>query len=101
MKILALILSIYVIALTAMPCLDNHATEINSFSIEITNQNQYQTNDVDLCSPFCFCNCCQNLSLPTIVKNLQFNIVSIDLSRLFVEQSYPNPTKSFWQPPKI
>jgi len=101
MKLFAIILSVYVIALTAMPCFDVHSADTNSFSIEISQQGNNQFNDVDLCSPFCYCNCCQVLSSPNIIDNLKSTLISSEFIFRIVEQIYPNPTVSFWRPPKI
>ncbi|MBN4084889.1 hypothetical protein JYT89_00955 [Flavobacteriaceae bacterium AH-315-B10] len=61
MKFIALILSIYILALNFAPCEDIVALE-NDIKVEISqnviidlDQNH---NELDLCSPFCQCLCC-------------------------------------------
>jgi hypothetical protein len=100
MKLITVILSIYIIAISAMPCFDVHV-ETNSVSIENLKQNDNQKSYVDLCSPFCFCNCCQSLSDPNFLNNMQCSLISYELSFTLAEQTYLNPTISFWRPPKI
>jgi hypothetical protein len=60
MKFLAIILSVYVMWLTVMPCIDK-PTDNSVHAVEICSQDQsnQHINDLDLCSPFCTCNCCQ------------------------------------------
>ena len=101
MKFIALILSIYITALTAMPCVDNHAIDNVSNTYELSTQNHDHTSDVDLCSPFCFCNCCQTL---TQINFYKVNQVKFAGSDLLVPSFFQNEIEyiiSFWQPPKI
>jgi hypothetical protein len=100
MKILALILSIYVIALTAMSCPDVQVVESESNSIEILQQSQYHTENIDLCSPFCFCNCCQTLSHPEYLEIVLVEQIAYSLIVPLIENNIPNPVISFWRPPK-
>ena len=100
MKYIAAILLVYVMVLTAMPCNDVHAAT-NSASIELTEQNQNQTNDVDLCSPFCFCHCCQTLSFTSFLDGLLSDVEEVTLNIPFKESRFSNLLSSIWQPPKI
>lgn len=101
MKYIAVILSVYVLVLTAMPCVDIHAANMNSVSLELVKQSPNQTNDVDLCSPFCFCHCCQTLSFPSFFHISFINLVEIPLNIELKELSFSSPAVSIWQPPKI
>jgi len=100
MKSLAFIISVYVLVLTAIPCADNHATETNIVSMELLEQDQNQHNDVDLCSPFCFCNCCQTHSQPARYNTYQVNLVSSTIAMAYLYQNEINYTFSFWRPPQ-
>ncbi len=101
MKFIAIILSVYVMALTAMPCNDIHITDSNSASYELFEQSPNQTNDVDLCSPFCFCHCCQTLSFTSFFNITLVNLVEITIDIKFLESTYSSPISSIWQPPQI
>ncbi|WP_147271957.1 DUF6660 family protein [Marinilabilia salmonicolor] len=101
MKYLAVILSMYVMVLTAIPCNDVHAANTNSVSLELSEQSPNQTNDVDLCSPFCFCHCCQTLSFPSFFSISFINLVVITLDIKLKEPAISSPVASIWQPPKI
>ncbi|MFZ6037577.1 MAG: DUF6660 family protein [Bacteroidota bacterium] len=100
MKYLAVILSMYVMVLTAIPCNDVHAANTNSVSLELSEQSPNQTNDVDLCSPFCFCHCCQTLSFPSFFNGLLSNVEVVALNITFKESRFSNHFSSIWQPPK-
>ena len=101
MKYVAVILSVYVLVLTAMPCVDVYAANTDSVSIELTKQNPNPANDVELCSPFCFCHCCQTLSFPSFFRISNINLVKITLDIKLKEPAFLSPVTSIWQPPKI
>jgi len=100
MKIIAVILSFYVMALTAFPCDDVHVTNDNSISLELIEQNHNQSKDVDLCTPFCFCNCCQTLSQTTTFNTTQVTFTGFDIVTPVLVQNEMEYTTTFWVPPK-
>lgn len=67
LKILTYILSIIVVILTIMPCIDKPLDK-NADTVLITQQaNDSTPNEADHCSPFCSCQCCQtNFYCPRI-----------------------------------
>jgi len=87
--------------LIALPCTDIHITDTNSLSLEISEQNHHQANDLDFCSPFCFCHCCQTLSFPVFFDGLLFNLEENSLAVTFKESKFSSPFSAIWQPPKI
>lgn len=60
MKLIAFILSIYILALNFTPCEDSLAID-NSSQSEFSQilDLDHEHNALDLCSPFCQCQCCQ------------------------------------------
>jgi hypothetical protein len=59
MKAFVIILSVYCILLSGIPCADidvTHASANASYSLPVAPDNH---NDADHCSPFCTCQCCQ------------------------------------------
>ena len=59
MRGLAVFLSFYIVLLSTLPCADfvnSNTTSGIEFSQETTGSNH---NDIDQCSPFCTCQCCQ------------------------------------------
>ena len=101
MKLLALILSFYVIALTAIPCSDFRAVDTESISIENIQESGDHSVEIDLCSPFCFCNCCQMLDQPDLHS---FSQIDFFTNKLFVPNLVQNEKTIlilFWRPPKF
>jgi hypothetical protein len=99
LKIVAVILSLYIIALTMVPCVDNHLTGSEA-ATELCQKNN--DSDIDLCSPFCTCDCCGTIiSFELLVF---FNSITVTPS---VQKFYfrtPDVTEiaiAFWQPPRI
>ncbi len=101
MKFTAVILSIYIMALTTMPCTDNHTSDEISSTFELSELDHIHSSDIDLCSPFCFCNCCQTLSQLTIYKSFQIYRIGFNLSIPVSVQNEIEYIISFWQPPKV
>ncbi|MGQ7947352.1 DUF6660 family protein [Flavobacterium sp. WC2509] len=106
MKWIAIILSIYLITLSSMPCAD---LEVNSsvhktaqFSSEENHSHDKQN---DLCSPFCTCNCCgaQVLSYQANIVFGLSTIPAVIIKALPTYKSilYSNFFGSIWQPPQI
>lgn len=91
----------FVMFLTAIPCNDVHASNTNSIPLELSEQSQNHSNDVDLCSPFCFCHCCQTLSFPLFFSISFINLVDITSNIHFKDPAFSSPGTSIWQPPKI
>ena len=102
MKIIAIILSVYILVLTAVPCIDVpqdntlHKTEL---STKTSDNHQSNTNN---CSPFWPCNSCV---APVVSKvcSLSFNCFSYSQTYFAEYQSghITNLSLAIWQPPKI
>jgi hypothetical protein len=102
MKIFACILSLYVVALTAIPCID--ATE--DMMLQHTDQTHQTTNehqnDTGHCSPFCTCYCCAS---PIIYQACTAYISGILLSQKhhagYSTACVSSLPDTIWQPPKL
>lgn len=59
MKVLALILSIYILGLNLVPCEDGNTFD-NEVKTELTKNkaHDHDHQESDSCSPFCQCHCC-------------------------------------------
>jgi hypothetical protein len=102
MKVSACILCVYLLVLIAIPCVDlpedfeQANTELNQ------NNTDSSPNDVDLCSPFCACNCCVSP-----IANQDFFILpyhsmfSHDYNSAYKAAKAPSPCITIWEPPKI
>lgn len=106
MRHLAFIFSIYLLALSLMPCSDvPDERQSNAAKRELIKSYSHQADRNDICSPFCTCNCCStSVSLkfiPYLIRSvkpnagtaLQYPIRDFTL----VSNFYGN----IWQPPKI
>ena len=74
-----------------MPCDDIHAINSNNISLELSEQSQNQSNDIDLCTPFCFCQCCQTISIPSFYDVKLANLVDFTLDYKYNESAYLSP----------
>lgn len=102
MKIIAFILSVYILFLTAVPCIDkpeDYAVAKSEIS-PLTKNHNHQ--DCDHCSPFCTCNCC---SSPKIQQTVAIVFVNFELITEYVPVYLPgissSPSTRIWQPPQF
>lgn len=106
MKFIALILSIYILALNFTPCEDSEAINNNDTStvVEMSQSltHNHSDSDFDSCSPFCQCYCCHiqvtyfNLDEITVISNHISTEVFTHFSSL--GKDIPN---SILQPPRV
>ena len=103
MKLIAVILSIITLTLSAIPCDDAGVFESEQ-SISIS-QDSSQTghNDMDLCSPFCSCVCCSNIVLePSIYQNSSISKIPTNkISTFYVASFNSNYLSLIYQPPQV
>lgn len=101
MKIVAFILSIYILGLNFAPCEDNEVSH-DEVKSEISQHLDGGHCDLDLCSPFCQCHCYHIHT--TNFNKVDFGIVSTDIStKVFfhfkgLEKDFKN---SILQPPRV
>ncbi len=102
-KILAFILSIYILALNFTPCEDSKSLDaIDNIELSQNSDIDHEHNGFDLCSPFCNCQCCQiNID---IVDFYSFTLISEDNFK--GNPSYKNSVTqevlhSLYQPPQV
>ncbi len=104
MKIFVYLLSVYVMVLSLMPCLDSYTCEDEKASVSISGNHDHSKDEGDLCSPFCICSCCG-------VSFLGVNIPVFFSQSIKVMEPRGNVPyysafnsyyyHSFWQPPKL
>jgi len=102
MKFFALILSAYIMVLTAIPCMDKpEDLSLITTKISAKTSSSYQQ-DIDHCSPFCTCNCC---SSPKIQQEIAIEFICSRIIHLrFAENSPASvsaPACAVWQPPRF
>ncbi|MCH4830183.1 MULTISPECIES: DUF6660 family protein [Flavobacterium] len=109
MRLLYIILSIYFLVLSGLPCLDMIEHDISmakDLQSDQHSKNHSHKEDDDLCSPFCVCNCCgiQVLVYQSIISyDLEtFSIIKTENKEsLYKSVFYTNFYNNIWQPPKI
>jgi hypothetical protein len=101
MKKIALLLAFYILALSAMPCNDIHAIAIDSTDTGVTLQSHEDEHEhhMDLCSPFCSCDCCQTVAetVNQIQTQIENSFFSADVAPCFHTEI--ESISSFWRPP--
>ncbi|MHA8107032.1 MULTISPECIES: DUF6660 family protein [Aquirufa] len=103
MKFFAFIMSIYLLVLSCLPCIDRQERNVMAEQkiSATTQQQQHQTGD-EACTPFCTCSHCpasafsQPLALYKMPKML-FQSVKFHYEIVFNSYDF----HSVWQPPKI
>ena len=102
MKIFAYIFSIYILTLTAIPCVDLPEENAMLKTVNISDSTTNHQNENDYCSPFCSCSCCVT---PIIyqVFTVEFKCYPIvqafhpEINSIFIS----SPCYTIWQPPKL
>ncbi|MFV8369865.1 DUF6660 family protein [Flavobacterium sp. LB2R40] len=107
MKWILSILSIYLIALSCLPCAD---IEVNSPVHDLAklapiDEQHSHDKEKDSCSPFCFCNCCgaqvlsyqSNIPFGFTVVSAMINMQLPTYKSVFASNFFG----SIWQPPQI
>ena len=102
-RILALILSIYILALNFAPCEDSGGIA-NDANTEISQNadNGHQHNKADLCSPFCQCCCCQMNAINFDLADISLSPMEISTKLFFHFDSLGKDYRaSILQPPQV
>jgi hypothetical protein len=84
-----------------VPCSDAHYLDTDNNSIVSVIEHQLENSDIDLCSPFCFCECCHKISQPSFYSVVQYHLPAEDLSLLEDNQLLLDFSNLFWHPPKF
>ncbi|MCE5174033.1 MAG: DUF6660 family protein [Bacteroidales bacterium] len=102
MRIIAFILSIYILFLTGVPCADGLKEPIAGQVERVAQAHADHQNDIDCCSPFCTCNCCVT---PVCCQDfaIDFKCYSIPQLQVYAYLSGFDSYNyaSIWQPPKL
>ncbi len=103
MKLIVIILSIYTVVLTAIPCddvyIDDRQQELSIFQ----SSDDINHNTFDLCSPFCSCVCCANFltAQPVYQEVPQTKISMKELNTLDNTFFANNYLSKIYQPPRV
>ena len=102
MKLIAFILSIYMLALNFMPCEDDHCADEDTVCIETTEIHDTEHSHADLCSPFCECQCCHMHVTYTTLANTLIVAPEISTEVFSHFDSLGNDfTTTLLQPPRV
>jgi hypothetical protein len=103
MKVLSMLLSMYVLYMVSLPCVDE-AIDFNKTFIEVStaHHHHHDSNQTDACSPFCVCSCCSvTVDLTTFVfetnpaRTLQSQLIP------YYKESFSTYFQPIWQPPQL
>ena len=107
MKLFSIIVSIYIIALSCLPCADIEVSSFAHNATKFTGNHEDHSHDKenDLCSPFCICSCCGT----QIVSLLHIDTINFPIPSKGIKTKLPTYTYVFasnffgsiWQPPQI
>lgn len=102
MKIIAFILTVYILLLIAIPCVDVPPSAMMHKIEHSQNTTDNHQHNTDHCSPFCTCYCC---TTPILYQTFTLQFSCFSLSQKF-ESEYRSAYistlfTSIWQPPKL
>lgn len=98
MRLIALLLSFYVLFLTALPCADVVSKGQDTHWSKTSDTHD----DADHCSPFCTCNCCAT-AMQCSVHSVDFEVVTLvrEQITLYPNRLVPHRFGDIWQPPQL
>jgi len=107
MNLFRLILAMYFMVLTIMPCEDVHKQSgSNKTELSFSVDESHSKDKGDICSPLCVCNCCQ-ITVTAFKMDVSMNIpkqIQAYFSKkiLFQKNNFAYQVYDhIWQPPKI
>jgi len=103
MKLVAIILSIVTLTLSAIPCDDEVVFESEQSTSISQDSDHSNHNGIDLCSPFCSCVCCASITLEPKILNgaLISGIPSKKIRTFYVASFNSNYLSQIYQPPQV
>ena len=105
MKFINLLFSIYIIALSCMPCADAENIVGNKTACIQNETNSPSDKHNDACSPFCNCNCCncngfyKATDYASVITPVKIEQESSKIE--YTSTLFSNFHNSIWQPPQI
>lgn len=103
MKLTTLILAFFLLGLNLLPCNDTVAEESCSKEMHFhTTGDADSHNDVDFCSPFCQCNCCQTVVTSNQILEIDSDLIFLAINefRYSIKVGKENP-KQMFEPPQV
>ena len=102
MKFFVHILSLYILVLTAIPCIDKPEDHSLQKSVISSKTAESYHHEIDHCSPFCTCNCCSSSKIQQQIV-IEFNCAEFLLACCSEQSpsSVSAPPDTVWQPPRL
>jgi len=103
MKLVAIILSIIIFSLSALPCVDEGTIDVSQSTSISQDSNHSGQSDTDLCSPFCSCTCCASIAFePNIQQHsLISEIHTTEINTAYIVSFTSNYLSLIYQPPQV
>lgn len=104
MRWFAFILSLYILAMSCIPCTDEQTTlDENNQSISLFSVDQDPpVEQPDLCSPLCICSCCGGFVVTYVSTSLtNAPLFKEDMTAIYKQDFISKLSSTIWQPPKI
>lgn len=103
MKVFSILMSIYILFMVSLPCVDNIEGKAKICHEINTGQTTHHHNSrADSCSPFCVCSCCNvTVDLTCYVfeakplSTIEFKVIP------FYQERFSYYFHHIWQPPKL
>jgi hypothetical protein len=102
MRIFCILLSIYFLTLSALPCTDEQVgAEKQDTELTVAGHTSHD-HEQETCSPFCICACCGvSVFLSMNTCEIRITEVPVNNSIPFVSGQVLEVPQSIWQPPKL
>ncbi|MET7001453.1 DUF6660 family protein [Chitinophaga defluvii] len=102
MKFFALIMGVWLLILSCLPCGDSRECN-DQRATTISANHQQHNHDIEHCAPFCTCSCC---SISMSCHKIPIYIIAKKVFATKNYSDYPTPfckevSHAIWQPPKI
>ncbi|NWJ52115.1 MAG: hypothetical protein HXX14_14765 [Bacteroidetes bacterium] len=103
MKIFSILMSIYILFMVSLPCVDDiQGCAKIDHKIEVGQTTHHHNSHGDSCSPFCVCSCCSvTVDMAYYVfeanplKTIEFKVIP------FYQERFSTYFNHIWQPPKL
>jgi hypothetical protein len=103
-RYISFLLASYILVVVCMPCNDDEVCidEAKNPIASVVEEHEHSPSEVDLCSPFCICNCCHStISQPKYFSFGFHPMENTDFNATIKPHSIQSISYSIWQPPKL
>jgi hypothetical protein len=102
LKSFSIILSLYIVFLTVLPCADKYDCSGKKSIVVECNHHHANSDDLDCCSPFCTCNCCHVYSITSLKIVLNYTMGPVtELTQWISENPVMIEQCAVFKPPKM